>query len=331
MLAAFDLSMLDRPRLKENIWQITDGEPWAFVETPDGCFEIATEQAFSFLRIRSHCTPHNSVAEIAARSKVPPAEVAAMLASLETIGLIAGKAPGRAIDRLSRIVALWARELARDFIGNALLDENLPRSILIGWLLETYHYVRDFPDAIGVAASLAPEGRLKTLLIRYAKEERGHEHFVLETLENIGLSRLEVIESRPLVSTRMIGLLMRDLFAAAPAAVLLMAALVEAQELSEDDARDVRTQIEAHYGLPNSALAPYFLHQAVDAQLGHQRLFEDNLDCFEVTDPAVLDLVIDKLHDLKHGFDLQGLEIRRYYGAMDGAYVPRQPMTFRSI
>lgn len=342
MLATLDLSVLDRPRLKENIWQITAGEPQAFVETPDGCFEVAAGQALAFLHIRPHCTPHNSVAEIAARSGIGAVEVAAMLASLGTIGLVAGEAPEDAsanavIDRLSRIVTLWAQELARDFVGNALIAEDLPRSILVGWLLETYHYVRDFPEAIAVAAALAPEGPLRRLLTRYADEERGHERFVLETLENLGLSRQEVVESCPLVSTRMIGLLMRDLFAAAPASVLLMAALVEAQELPEDDAASAddadgaQAQLEAHYHLPTAALAPYFLHQTIDSQLGHQRLFADNLDCFDIADPALLDTIVDKLHDLKHGFDLQGLEIRRYYGATEGAYVPRQPMSFGAI
>lgn len=331
MFATLDTSVLDRPRLRENVWQVTPGEPVAFVETSDGCYEIATEQALAFLRIRPHCTPHNSVAEIAARSDVPVPAVAAMLASLGTIGLTGNASPRPVIERLNRIVALWSNELARDFVGNALIEEELPRTVLIGWLLETYHYVRDFPDAIAAAAALAPEGKLRRLLERYADEERGHECFVLETLENIGLSRREVIESRPLVSTRMIGLLMRDLFAAAPASVLLMAALVEAQELPEDGADGAQALIETRYDLPKAALAPYFRHQSIDSQLGHQQLFEDNLDCFDIDDPATLDLVIDKLHDLKHGFDLQGLEIRHYYGAGDGAYLPRQPMSFGAI
>lgn len=331
MLASLDLSVLDRPRLRENLWQLDPDEPLAFVDTPDGCFSVPTEQALAFLRIRSHCTPHNSVAEIAVRSHVPVEEVAAMLASLHGIGLIGAREEGSVQARLSRIIALWSHELARDFIGNALLDEGLPRAVLVGWLLETYHYVRDFPEAIAQAAAQAPDGPLRDLLTRYADEERGHEHFVLETLENIGLSRAEVIASRPLVSTRLIGFLMRDLFALAPAAVLLMAGLVEAQELPEEQVMAFQAEMEARYDLPSGALAPYFAHQAIDAQLGHQRLFADHAELFDLRDPASLDQVIDRLHDLKHGFDLQGLEIRHYYGALEGAYLPRQPMLLAAI
>lgn len=331
MLATIDASMLDHPRLRENVWQVTPDEPVAFVETADGCYEIPTGQAIAFLRIRSHCTPYNTVGEIAARSDVPVSDVAAMLGSLRSIGVLGERAPRPVIDRLRRIVALWSSELARDFIGNALLDEALPRTVLTGWLLETYHYVRDFPDAIAAAAARTPEGALRYLLECYADEERGHERFVIETLENIGLSRCEVIDSRPLVSTRLIGLLMRDLFAVAPASVLLMAALIEAQDVPDGSGGGAQALMETRYELEPGALAPYFLHQTIDAQLGHQKLFEDNLACFDIVDPDVLDAVVDKLHDLKHAFDLQGMEIRRYYGTGNGAYLPRQPMSFGAI
>ncbi|MFC3579913.1 iron-containing redox enzyme family protein [Sphingomonas hylomeconis] len=327
----------DRPVLRENLWQVTDGAPTAFVETVDGCFEVATAQALAFLRIRPHCTPHNDIAEIAVRSGAAVTEVAAMLAALDGIGLIADRtAPGPApdnvavLDRLERLIALWAGELARDFIGNALAEEALPRAVLVGWLLETYHYVRDFPEAIAVAAHAAPEGALKSLLARYAAEERGHERFVLAALGNLGLSPAEVTASRPLVATRLIGLLMRELFEAAPAAALLMAAMVEAQDVPEAEIQAFQAEVEARYALPLAALAPYFEHQAIDAQLGHQRLFADHRALIDTGDAAALDWMVDKLHDLKHAFDLQTIEIKRYYGGL-GAYVPRQPMRLAAL
>jgi hypothetical protein len=47
---------LEFPRLRENIWQIIPGEPAAYVETLDSLFEVATDQALSFMNIRTHCT-----------------------------------------------------------------------------------------------------------------------------------------------------------------------------------------------------------------------------------------------------------------------------------
>jgi hypothetical protein len=226
------------------------------------------------------------------------------------------------------VIAIWSRELARTFVGNALMDEDVPKTVLIGWLLETYHYVHDFPRAIDTAAQAAGAGPLQALLAQYADEERGHELFVLDTLLNIGLSEAEVRGSRPLGSTRLIGFLMQELFAQYPAAVLPVAALIEAQEVAPEQVERFRVGVERKFQLPGDALAPYFEHQALDARLGHCRLLVDHRECFDVIDRRSLDEITHKIHDLKHAFDLQAAEIRDYYGSPAGRYLPRQPMTF---
>ena len=48
-------------------------------------------------------------------------------------------------------------------------------------------------------------------------------------------------------------------------------------------------------------------------------------------DAHVLDQVVNKIHDLKHAFDLQGIEIKAYFTTLNGKYLPRQPVTFASI
>jgi hypothetical protein len=78
------------------------------------------------------------------------------------------------------------------------------------------------------------------VLRRYADEERGHEGFVLQTLVNLGMSRVEVTTSIPLLSTRLVGFLMRELFELEPASTLMVAAVIEAQEFDEATGRQVQ-------------------------------------------------------------------------------------------
>lgn len=327
-----------RPRLRENLWQISAGAPHATVETMDGRFEVPTAQALAFATIRGHCNGHNGARQIAERSGMPFADVASMLAALADAGLTlpdadadaAPPAPARIRDRLERACAAWSRALNRAFVANELIDGTLPKTVLTGWLIEMYHYVRDFPDAIASAAGRA-DGALAELLERYVGQERGHEHFVLQTLVNIGLSEEEVRSSQPLVSTRLIGLLMRELFALAPESVLLVAALVEAHDMPPAQMNEFQDLLESNYLLPAGALRPYFQHQAIDAALGHSELLADNLHLFKVADRALLDQVVNKLHDLKHAFELQSHEIKMYYGELGGKYFPRQPMTFSAL
>jgi hypothetical protein len=61
---------------------------------------------------------------------------------------------------LLRACGIWSDELRLSYIGNEFAEGSLPKSVLIGWLLEMYHYIRDFPDAIEHGAAHA-NGKLK--------------------------------------------------------------------------------------------------------------------------------------------------------------------------
>jgi hypothetical protein len=330
---------LEFPRLRENIWHIAEDEPLAYVETLTGVFEVPTSQAVSFLKVRSHCTGLNSIAEIAARSGVCAADIRSMVLNLFAADLLlpsldSPPQPEDSLDsirlKLRSIGEVWGKELTRDYVANKLLTDNLPKEVLVGWLLEMYHYVRDFPEAIEHGAQAAA-GPLRKLFLRYASEERGHEEFVLRALVNLGLKRSEVEASTPLVSTRLVGLLMRELFELEPATVLLVAAIIEAHEIPEAQLNGFQRQLESRYDLPKDTLGPYFEHQFIDVALGHSKLLEDNMDLFSVRDPKLLDAVVNKIHDLKHAFELQSQEIQSYYGNLGGMYLPRQPLTFSSL
>ena len=260
-----------------------------------------------------------------------------MLEALGGIGLLAGADEPLAAGvpairaRLQRIIALWSEELGRTFIGNSLLDGNTSKTILIGWLLETYHYVRDFPEAIAAGAARAPAGPLKSVLQRYAEEERGHEGFVLAALENIGVSRPEVRQPTPRLHP-----FNRPADARALHPRSRLRAVDGGAGRGPGAGRRAGGRIPGPAGdnvrpAQGRACALIFEHQALDARLGHCRLFADNLDCFDITEPDLLDQLTDKLHDLKHAFDLQGLEIRQYYGVLDGKYLLRQPMPFAAV
>lgn len=322
------------PRLRENLWHVDPEAQRALLITPESAFEVELPEAQKFLRMRSFCTGHHSVEEIARLSGLPVEEVRATLQALdEARVLCAPPPPGGLIppeearQALLRVCHIWSQELRRSYVGNELALGGLPRTVLLGWLMEMYHYVRDFPEALSHAARGA-SGRLKEVLTRYEAQERGHEIFLLRTLMNLGLTREEIERSTPLVSTRLVGLLMRELFEFEPSSVLVVAALVEAQEFDEAQILAFQERVGALYGVAPEALGPFFEHQRVDVQMGHAELLEQHLELVELRELKRLDRLVNGLHDLKHAFDLQGLEIKDYYGALNGKYFPRQPMGF---
>ncbi|HEY0797551.1 MAG TPA: hypothetical protein VGD50_00300 [Candidatus Baltobacteraceae bacterium] len=327
------------PKLRENVWHIDPGAANAVLMTTGTSYKVPTLPALEFLKMRSYCTGHHSIGMIATKSGLSVHDVKALLASLEPSGIVVlSKVADGAEDlnaedvreRYTRLAALWSHELRLSYIGNEFVNGDLPKIALTGWLLEMYHYIADFPAAIEHAAIHA-RGELGKLLMNYAEQERGHEHFVAATLQNLGVSQAEIESSVPMLSTRLVAFLMRELFEIAPWAVLPVAAMIEAQEFDDDQIETFKTTLCNRYGLAADAFDPYFRHQEIDVGMGHAQLLATHRHLIGLPDRATLDDVTNKIHDIKHAFDLQGLEIKAYYSALDGKYVPRQPVTFDSI
>jgi Iron-containing redox enzyme len=326
-----------RPKLKENVWHLYPDAERANLITTQAAYNVPRHAAQAFLKMRSFCTGYNTIADIAVKSGFSVKDVMDCIQSLQPAGIVysldgpVAEFPQEiARDLLLKSSAIWANELRNNYIGNGFVNGTLHRNVLIGWLLEMYHYIKDFPEAIAHAARYA-EGALRDLLTKFANEERGHEVFVEGTLVNLGLSPKEIETSHPMLSTRLIGLLMRELFELEPSSVLLLAALVEAQEFDEKQIQAFKTKLEEHYDIKAGAMDPYFEHQRIDVALGHAQMLEDNMQLLRIRDRVCMDQVVNKLHDIKHAFELQGLEIRQYYSSLNGKYIPRQPVTFASL
>ncbi|CAM2005606.1 iron-containing redox enzyme family protein [Acanthopleuribacter pedis] len=328
---------LTYPRLRENVWHIVPSHEEALLITADGQYEVPTEEALTFLKMRSYCNGHHTLEAVAERSGLSLEKVRDVIQSLDQIQVVRGpeEATGQldvtvVRQKFKTICDIWAGELQAGYIGNDFVRGDLPKEALIGWLLEMYHYISDFPHAIQHAANHA-EGELKKVLDRYAQEEMNHDVFVLRTLEKLGVSEAEARASTPMLSTRMIGFTMRELYEIEPSTVLMVAAMLEAQEFNEEAIEHFKQKLAGFYGIDPAAFKPYFDHQEIDVGLGHAELLNDNLHLIEVTDVEKLNVITNKLHDIKHAFDLQGVEIREYYQSLNGKYIPRQKVDFAAI
>lgn len=325
------------PKFRHNLWTTYDDEPDStYLVVSHSRFEVPRAEAETFLRMRQYCTGHHTVEEIAQESGVELERVCAILDSLSEGGVfrppyqpLATLTAEEIRARFSDACRIWSEQLEETYVAAEIQAGKVPKSVLLGWLLETYHYIRRFPEAIDHAARHA-SGELRDILAEYAEQERGHEAYVLRCLLNLDFERSEVDDSLPLVSTRLIDFQLRELFADAPQAALLLAAIVEADHPEEGEADSFRLKVAEHYGLPEDALQPLQDHMIVDAELGHVHLADRFPHLIEFRDETQIHSVANQLHDIKHAFDLQSLEIKSYY-THTGNYVPRQFVDFFSI
>ena len=325
------------PKFRHNLWTTYDDKPEVtYLTVSHATFEVPRSDAETFLCLRTYCTGHHTIPEIAQKSGVDEATTQALLTALMEAEV--GRPAYRPLHTLraeeirqSIFVAcrMWSVQLAETYIAADIKAGKVSKSVLLGWLLETYHYIRAFPKALAYAAGQA-QGELRAILTEYADQEDGHERFLLRCLTNVGFKPEEVTESIPLVSTRLIDLLMRNLFGAAPAAALLVAMVLEAGDLDERDGAAFRDAIAAHYDIAAEALGPFQEHMLLDAHLGHSTLAERYAHLIVFEDERQIHDVVNQIHDLKHAFDLQSLEIKAYY-SHTGNYVPRQFVDFFAI
>ena len=324
------------PKFRHNLWTFSEGTDMARLIVSHSKFDVPVDEAREFLEIRSFCTGHNSLESVSSKSGVSLARVEAIIGSMSEARIL--HLPFESLNDLSiadvrsvilSACQLWSEQLRDHNISVEIVNGELPRRVVIGWLLETYHYIKAFPKALAYASEHA-EGELKDVIIKYAEQEKGHEAFIAACLENLGLSIEEIEASIPLVSTRAIDLLMKEMFALEPCTVLMVARLVEAYEIEEDSIDHFKTLLENKYQIDGSAVDPLFAHARIDEEMGHAKLLEENLHLLEFRDINHVHDVINKLHDFKHAIDLQGLEIKDYY-SKTGNYFPRQYVDYFAI
>lgn len=325
------------PKFRHNLWTNYEDDPdVTYLAFSHGVFEIPTGEAAKFLKIRSFCTGFNSLDDIAKKSMTPVNEIQSMIDSLVKIDML--HLPFQPVDNLPKkqirevlksAAKIWSEQLADTHISRDIFLGKTTKNVVLGWLLETYHYVKSFTCALKIAAEHA-DGTLKELLVEYARQEKGHESFIMQSLIKAGLKREEVEESVPLISTRTIDFLLKELFILEPCAVLLVASIIEAEDFDSCAADEVaRTLHEAH-NFPIDTFDSFFQHVQIDSNLGHHRLLQDNIKFLDDINPSNLHDIVNKIHDIKHAFDLQNLEINDYYGKI-GNYFPRQRVDFFAI
>lgn len=325
------------PKFRHNLWTNYEDSPEiTYLSVSHGTYTVPTADVQRFLKMRSYCTGHHSIDAIAEKSNLLKNEVSSIINSLDEINVLhLPFKPTESIPKnhmVSTLLAaadIWRAQLSDTHISNEIFSGKTSKHVVMGWLLETYHYIKHFPVALEIAAACA-HGQLQQLLKDYAKQEKGHEFFILQTLLKAGLTRSEVEDSIPLISTRMIDLLLRELFTLEPSTVLLVAGIIEADDYNHEAANTVAAILNQVHDFPIDMLVPFFKHVDIDNQLGHQQLLNNNRHFLQEIDPIHLHDVVNKLHDLKHAFDLQKLEIYDYYDKL-GNYIPRQRVDFFAI
>ena len=331
-----EMDFLDFPKLKHDLWYSYSTSPEIYyLVIPGASYEVPAREAKEFFPIRTFCTGHFTVEEISTKTGTNVKKIKKMLLGLKDIEAIHEKiislvdTPREELSAKLKLACMtWRDQLNEMYVVNDIFNLRAHKNIVIGWMLETYHYIRNFPTALKIAADNT-EGELKNVLLKYYNQEKGHEIFIEKSLIKMGLTREEVRTSSPLVSTTSIHRQMIEMFKKNPLSVFPVSLMIEGIEF-EEDTKEAYQKIALHYGFEKSVFEDFLAHMKIDYELGHGKLFDDNIFLVENIDHNDINDLINDLHDLKHCFDLQTAEIKTYY-SRPGCYIPRQYISYFAI
>jgi hypothetical protein len=330
---------IERPRLHENAWYIQPGADQALLVTHAGSFEVPVPDAMKFLAMRSHCTGLLSLEQIAARSGLPSEEVGRTLSALADAGVVmTGRADPAPValplpevrQRIVRACQIWYDELHYTSLTRQFPEAGVNRAVLVGWLLEARHLASFLPGAIAMAAERAPAGH-GAALRALAEDRRGERPLIESALRGLGFDDREIESSIPLLATRLICLLQQELFAREPFSVWMVEALYQAQVLGADECRRLRQQLPRSYQAAADSLDAWLELQRRQGERPGRELVAAQSHQLPLTDVVPLDDLCNKVHDLRHAFDLLALEVKDYHQDLLGKYLPRQPVDFLSL
>ncbi|WP_283132308.1 iron-containing redox enzyme family protein [Enterovibrio norvegicus] len=322
---------LNNPKFRHNLWTVNDDIH--YLRFLDGLFEVDESDSRDFYQIRRYCTGHNTIEEVAEKSNISIEKIRQIIASFDEIGMLrieSSRSEDSPKMKISQACEMWAEQVEETHIINKIVYNEVPKTVLAGFLLETYHYIKTYPKILLGAAESTEDESLRTILVNYYQQEVGHQEFVVNSLIKMGYKRNEIETSIPLVSTASMLSMMEAFCKRYPAGTFWLATVIENDEFNEDEFNSTKAKICENYDLPLDSMDSFFKHSKVDYELGHSELANTYQEYLPDVDIKTASNILNDLHDIKHAIDVQCLEIEEYYSKV-GNYIPRQRVDYFGV
>jgi len=231
----------------------------------------------------SSCDGRRTVGEVAAEAGVPAGVAVALIEGLLSHNLVVDAAtetdetvdPESFIDACHRLYPVWKERLAQHPLWQALLSGEAPRSIFLGWLLESYHFIDGVNARLALAVTECTDPRVWPLFIKHYTEEYDHAYFFMKSLNTFGISTEAVRASRPLPSTLAVLDHARYCARRGPLEYSVCSGFLESTGIDRDNAYTFFDALEKHYAADYpDGIKPLDEHLRLDAAYQHANMME---------------------------------------------------------
>lgn len=326
------------PKFIHNLWtKFNNKKEVYYLSFLNNYYEVDTEKANNFLKFRSFCTGNNTIDEVSIKSNIDKNIIKGMLKEFKEIGMIRENEKdineynkNQILEKIKDACNLWREQLDETNIFHLIVKGETSYETFVGFLFECYHYIKLFPTVIKEAYDLEENKELKNEFYEFYKQELNHEEYVLSSLMKLGYKKHEVENSIPLVSTKNIIDHMKNLVKIHPFSLFFINKIIESDSDEKEINDKLKDIISNKFSINRDVLNTFFEHSSIDYKLSHYSLLEKNIAHFYLNENTISHDILNYLHDIKHCFDLQKLEILEYYNKI-GNYIPRQKVDFFGV
>jgi hypothetical protein len=109
--------------------------------------------------------------------------------------------PAAFLEVCTSLFPIWRRSVFDESLWVRLASGAVPRSLLVGWLVENYHFIQGVNDRLALAVTECQDPKIRPVFAQHFVEEYDHGRFFLEALAALGVHTEDVKRSRPLPGT----------------------------------------------------------------------------------------------------------------------------------
>lgn len=328
-----------RPRLRHCTFFAPDtGGPMLMI-VGDQHFELENHGTplESFLDFKRYLDGRHTVADICAITGVGHDDAMAIVTTFAEQGLLREEDARMEtiptdvfVKQIDKSTGMWAEQIGYHRLWSGLENQDYRREVLLGLVLETYHYIGSASRHIGTAIAHCSDPHWQHLLSRYLADEYDHARLARESLVRMGLPEEQVVGAHPLIGTWSLVNNLCEIARNDTLGYLACTKLFEARGVESLEGGQTLRRLAAAYGYPEDCLDPLVSHVEADVGADHIGLLEEALADREYVDVEQAHVAVNNLHDLKHSYDQYSDNIIYYYSDVSN-YIPRLKVDYFSL
>lgn len=208
-------------------------------------------------------------------------QIKCFLKSLTDEGLLTHLVPdtysGHQIaDVLKALYDEWNYSLFSHPLWTGLSDGTVADSVVDGWVIESYHFIRGANARLNYAASVALDERIKSIFTQHYIEEYEHFAFFADSIRRCGFDPSLVDAMGPLPTTTAVVNMARRAARSDSLAYAACSGLLESTGSNAKRARDFYCAVEHHFDRKHTRfVTPMLKHIDLDEAFEHGSIMKE--------------------------------------------------------